>query len=187
MATETVYGFESVPALFVAVIVNVAEPAEVAVPDTTPVAEFKTSPAGRAPDDTVNVIDPVPVVVTVAEYAVPTVAAGSDAVVIDGTTSLTETVYGFESVPALFVAVIVNVAEPAEVAVPDTTPVAEFKTSPAGRAPDDTVNVIDPVPVVVTVAEYAVPTVAAGSDAVVIDGTELVVVVVVGAKLKSTK
>jgi hypothetical protein len=178
---------EAVPELLVAVIVNVTEPADVAVPDTTPVAESNVRPAGRTPEDTANVIDPVPVVVTVAEYAVPTVAAGSDAVVIDGTTSVTRTVYGFESVPALFVAVIVNVTEPAEVAVPDTTPVAEFKTSPAGRTPDDTVNVMDPLPVAATTAEYAVPTVAAGSEPVVIDGTELVVVVVVAAKLKSTK
>lgn len=83
-ATATVYCLKSVPALFVAVSVNVAEPAEVGVPDTTPVEEFKTSPPGRAPDDTANVIGAVPVAVTVAEYGVPTVAAGSELVVIDG-------------------------------------------------------------------------------------------------------
>jgi len=66
-ATATVYDLKSVPALFVAVSVNVAEPAEVGVPDTTPVEEPKTSPSGRAPEDTVNVIGPVPVAVTVAE------------------------------------------------------------------------------------------------------------------------
>ena len=64
---------------------NVAEPTEVGVPDTTPVDGSNTNPAGRAPDDTVNVIGPVPVAVTVAEYAVPTVAAGSVPVVINGT------------------------------------------------------------------------------------------------------
>src|SRR5450756_2409178 len=80
-----------VPALFVAVSVNVAEPAEVGVPDTTPVEESKTSPPGRAPDDTVNVIGAVPVAVTVAEYAVPTVAAGSEPVVIDGATTTERT------------------------------------------------------------------------------------------------
>ena len=78
--------WESVPALFVAVSVNVAEPAEVGVPDTTPVDGSKTSPPGRAPEDTVNVTGPVPVAVTVAEYGVPTVAAGSVSVVIDGAT-----------------------------------------------------------------------------------------------------
>ena len=72
--------------------VNVTEPTEVGVPDTTPVDEFKTSPPGRAPEDTVNVIGAVPVVVTVLEYAVPTVAAGSEPVVIDGATATTATV-----------------------------------------------------------------------------------------------
>jgi len=83
--------WESVPALFVAVSVNVTEPAEVGVPDTTPVDESNTSPLGRAPDDTVNVTGPVPVAVTVAEYGVPTVAAGSEPVVIDGATTAAAT------------------------------------------------------------------------------------------------
>jgi hypothetical protein len=82
---------ESVPALLVAVSVNVTEPAEVGVPDTTPVDGSKTSPAGRAPDDTVNVIGPVPDAVTVAEYELPTVAAGSEPVVIDGATGTERT------------------------------------------------------------------------------------------------
>ena len=72
-------------------IVNVTEPAEVGVPDTTPVDGSNTSPPGRAPEDTVNVIGAVPVVVTVAEYAVPTVAAGSVSVVIDGATAAAAT------------------------------------------------------------------------------------------------
>ena len=79
-----------VPALFVTVIVNVAEPTDVGVPDTTPVEEPKTSPPGRAPED-VNVIGAVPVAVTVAEYGVPTVAAGSVPVVIDGATAAAAT------------------------------------------------------------------------------------------------
>jgi hypothetical protein len=50
-------------------------------------------------------------------------------------------VYACDADPALFVAVTVKVAEPAEVGVPDTVPVAASKLNPAGRAPDDTVNV----------------------------------------------
>ena len=84
-------------------------------------------------------------------------------------------VCAFESVPALMVAVTANDAEPAGVAVPDIAPVEEFNTSPAGGEPVVTANVIGLVPAAVTLAEYAVPTVAPGSEEVVIDGTSVYV------------
>ena len=71
----------------VAVTVNVSEPAAVGVPDTTPVEVFNARPAGRAPADTANVGAGDPDATTVCEYAEPTTAPGSEAVVIDGATA----------------------------------------------------------------------------------------------------
>ena len=79
------------PALFVAVTVNVTDPAEVGVPDTIPVEGSNLNPAGKVPDDTPNVTGPVPAAVTVAEYDAATVAAGSEPVVIDGATTIDRT------------------------------------------------------------------------------------------------
>lgn len=79
----------------------------------------------------------VPEVPTLCEYAEPTLAPASVPVVIDGATAAasTATENAFESLPAAFVAVIVNVAEPTVVGVPEMTPVAESNTNPAGRLP----------------------------------------------------
>lgn len=142
-ATVIVYACESDPTPFDAVTVNAAVPAEVGVPDSAPVAASTLNPAGKAPADTTNVGAGVPDATIPELYAEPTVPAGSEEVVIDGTTTtaVTVTVNACESVPALFVAVTVKVTEPAEVGVPDTTPVAESKLKPAGRAPTDTENV----------------------------------------------
>jgi hypothetical protein len=110
---------------------------------------------------------------------VPTVASGSEAVVITGATGVgaTVTVYARESDPRLLVAVIVNVAGPTVVGDPETTPEVASRVMPAGSAPADTVNVGAGYPVATTVELYAVPTVGLGSDAVVIHGASRTVTV----------
>jgi hypothetical protein len=89
-ATVTVYVFETVPALLVAVTVNVAGPAAVGVPDTIPVTASSTSPAGNAPEVTANVAA-VPDAATGELYAAPTVPSGSEPVVINGATTAERT------------------------------------------------------------------------------------------------
>jgi hypothetical protein len=132
------------PAAFVAVMVNVAGPATVGIPDMTPVAVSRVNPAGSAPAVTLNVIGPVPEAATVAEYGVPITSPASvaDVEVIDGATGgagATFTVYASASDPALLVAVIVNEMGPAVVGVPDTTPEIGSRVNPSGSSPADTV------------------------------------------------
>jgi hypothetical protein len=147
-ATVSVNDCGSDPALFVAVIVNVADPAEVGVPESTPVAASSRNPAGSAPADTANVIGPVPEALMAAEYAVPTTAPANviDVDVIDGATAAAVTVYVCWSDPALLVAVTVNIAGPTVVGVPDTTPEVSSNFKPAGNAPADTAKVGAGVP-----------------------------------------
>jgi len=48
--------------------------------------------------------------------------------------------------PAVFDADTVNVKDPDDVGVPDSTPVVLSRVNPAGRDPDATANVIGAVP-----------------------------------------
>ena len=64
----------SVPKPLVAVIVNEDVPRAVGVPETTPVAESNTRPAGRLPADSVIVGVGDPLAVIGSENGVPTTA-----------------------------------------------------------------------------------------------------------------
>ena len=84
--------------MFVAVIVNEAEPVDVGVPDTTPVVAFRVTPGGSAPLVTAKVGTGEPDAETVELYAVPTLAEGRVNVVIEGASSveMTDTVLSSE-------------------------------------------------------------------------------------------
>ena len=162
-------------ALSVTFTVKLLDPAVPGVPDIVPPAD-RLNPAGSVPTDTVHVYgaDP-PEAASACEYAVPTVPAGSDAVVIVKA-GLIVSDSAFVVLPlALSVTFTVKLLDPAVPGVPEIVPPAD-RLNPAGSVPTDTVHVygVDP-PEAASACEYAVPTVPAGSDAVVIVKAGLIV------------
>jgi len=160
------------PTLLVALTEKLNVAAVVGVPLITPLVVFKLRPPGRLPLAIAHVIGAVPVAARVWLYAVPTVPAGKEAVVIVGANGaeLMTMLSALVAFPALLVALIVKLDVAAVVGVPLITPVAGVKLRPVGRLPTDIAHVIGAVPVAARVWLYAVPTVPAGKEAVVIVG-----------------
>ena len=140
---------------FAARTVNVNEPVTVGGPDNTP-APVKVNPVGRTPESMVNVIGVEPNAVNVyGAYAAFTTTGdcgmeftNTGATGAAFTTIVRVGVTALGNVP--LAAVTVNVNVPAVVGVPESAP-AELNVSPAGNAPELTVNVIGVVPVAVNV------------------------------------
>jgi len=145
------------------------------VPDIVPPVD-KVNPAGSVPTDTVHVygIDP-PEAASTREYAVPTVPAVNDAVVIvKGGLIVSDSI--FVVVPlALSVTFTVKLLGPAVPGVPEIVPPAD-RLMPAGSVPRDTVQVYGAnPPEAASACEYAVPTAPTGNEAVVIAKAGLMV------------
>ena len=98
----------------------------------------------------------MPPLVTVTVYS----AGAALVIVIDSS---------FVSLPALLVALTVNLAVPSAVGVPLISPVSAFRLRPAGRPPS-MLHVIGAVPVAVRVWLYASPTLPFGRVSVVMLG-----------------
>ena len=97
---------------------------------------------------------PLPPLVTVTVCS----AAGALVIVIDSS---------FVSLPALLVALTVNLAVPSAVGVPLISPVSLFRLRPAGRLPPSKLHVMGVVPVAVRIWLYASPTLPSGRVSVV--------------------
>ena len=161
----------SFPAPFVALTVKLDVPAAVGVPEITPAA-LSVKPTGRVPTETSQVIGASPVAVSVALYALPSVALDKVVVVIVGATPVvgsTTMLKELVSLPTPFVALTVKVDVPAAVGVPEITP-AGLSVKPAGKLPAETSQVIVASPVAASVALYALPSVALDKAVVVIVG-----------------
>ena len=123
-----------------ALTVNVEVPADVGVPEITP-AVVSESPAGRLPELRLHAAL-LTEEASCARYSVPAVPDGSEAVVmvivVVGVVSAGDTVMVSCRVPeAEFLAALtVNVELPADVGVPEITPVEEFRLNPDGRDPE---------------------------------------------------
>lgn len=139
-----------------AVTVNVLDPALVGVPERRP-AGVRVSPSGRLPEDTVKVGAGTPEAVNEYEYGAPTMAAAggvlamsTGAIGAGSTVTVSAPVVAFGETPLLAVTVKANV--PVVVGVPERTPAA-LSVSPAGRLPEDSVNVGAGTPDAVNVYE----------------------------------
>jgi spore coat protein U-like protein len=152
--------------------VKFEEPAVVGVPEITPVAP-RLRPVGKVPELTLHVYGGTPpVAANVDEYEEPLVASGTEEVVTE--TGATEA--AIVKVSALLAlafgeeessTVTVNAAEPTATGTPESLP-ALVKLKPAGRVPDETLQVYGAVPPeAAKVAEYEVLTIPLGSVAVV--------------------
>jgi hypothetical protein len=149
--------------------VKLLVPAGLGVPDIVPFGA-RFSPAGSVPLVTDHEYGGVPPdAASVCEYAVATVPAGSDDVVISNAAGLIVTDSGAMAEPdALSVTRTVKLLGPAVPGVPDIVPLGA-RFSPAGSVPLATDHKYGGVPPeAVSPCEYAVPTVPAGSDDVVI-------------------
>ena len=109
-----------------------------AVPEITPVALARLSPAGSDPAETDQVRGAVPPDdARVVEYAALTVVLGSEVVVIEGAAATAiESTFVVEA-PAPSESRIVKLGALA-VGVPEITPVPLARLSPAGSEPADT-------------------------------------------------
>ena len=148
-----------------AAIVKILLPVALAVPATTPVDAFRVSPEGKAPAVRVQAYGYVPPLAdSVAEYTAPTVPAGSeDVVMVSGSPIMTEKAL-VAIVRMLSETPIVNPDAPADVGVPEMTPVAGFSIRPAGSESAATNQFKVPHPAVAARdVEYTVPVVAARS------------------------
>ena len=96
----------------------------------------------------------MPSVVTVMVYSV----GAALAIVIDSS---------FVLLPALLVALTVNLAVPSAVGVPLISPVSLFRLRSVGRSPFSTLHVIGVVPSAVRIWLYASPTLPSGRVSVV--------------------
>ena len=117
-----------------------------------------------------------PVVVTLNEKAVPTLAVYEPALVTAGARSMVSAKC-WAVVPAVLVAVMVMANTPVDAGVPAMVavpPPAAVKVIPAGRAPVS-VRVGAGVPTVVTLKENGVPTLAVYEPALVMAGARSVV------------
>ena len=132
---ETVGDSESVTC---AVMVKL--PDCVGVPLRAPVEAFNVTPVGSAPTVMFQVYGVVPPeAASVAEYAVPTVPPGNELVVMASVGGAIEKVKLAGAVCAgdsESVTLMVTVKLPEAVGVPLITPVAAFKLTPAGKAPE---------------------------------------------------
>ena len=127
-------------ALSVTFTVKLLDPAVPGVPDIVPPAD-NVNPEGNVPADTVHVngADP-PEAARACEYAVPTVPAGNDDVVIVKA-GLIVSDSAFVVLPlALSVTFTVKLLDPAVPGVPEIVPPTD-RVNPAGRVPSDTVHV----------------------------------------------
>jgi hypothetical protein len=124
-------------------------PGTVGVPEIVPVDVSRLSPAGSAPAFTVHTKGcPPPVADTVVLYGVPTVAPGSNVVVMTGATDFTTSiprwaVAAFELASVTFT---VNEDVPGAVGVPDIAPVEGSRARPVGSDPLVTDHVKGAVP-----------------------------------------
>jgi hypothetical protein len=152
----------------------------------TPVAAETVRPVGSAPLAMCQVYGAVPpVAASEALYATPTVPAGRDAVAIvmgvepcdetelvelfatGLTVSASATVLDCAGVPEAATAKLIEALVVAVVGVPDMMPVVADKDSPVGSVPPATDQVYGlPPPLATSVAVYATPTCAAGSEVV---------------------
>jgi hypothetical protein len=155
--------------LSVTLTVKLEDPPAVGVPLITPPA-LSVKPPGNEPVEIVHVFPPLPpVAVSVWEYAVPKVPPGSDPVVIASGAGLIVTTYACESVePSLSVIFTLKLKLPAAVGVPLIVPCAASIFNPSGSEPALIVKTNGCFPPDVAMAWlYAVPTVPAGSEVVV--------------------
>jgi hypothetical protein len=96
------------PTPLLAVTVNVYDPAVVGVPESTP-AVVRVSPGGRDPAVTVVVGAGAPATWYVyGVYTVPTIPAGADPVIVDGTPTVNADDTADRVDPVVFVAVTWN-------------------------------------------------------------------------------
>jgi hypothetical protein len=147
--------------------VKVDAPGAVGVPAI--VAPLRLRPAGSEPDTIDQVLPPdPPVAARVAAYGAPTAPAGSDVVVIVRAGGATVIESGLVAVLlAESLTWTVKLDVPAVVGVPEMA--EPFSVSPAGSVPEAIDQMFPPAPPVeLKVAEYGVPTVAGGSEDVVI-------------------
>jgi hypothetical protein len=175
----------------VTVAVKLEVPAVVGVPLRVPLLA-RESPLG-SPLGTVNLYGAVPpVAARVAEYAVPAVPEGSEAVVNDTgvvvvaavATAMLNTLLTFCGVAEESVTVMVKLQLQAVVGVPLSAPLL-IREVPSGK-PVGTVNLYGAVPpVAARVAEYAVPTVPEGRE-VVVNDTGVVVLATAATAMLNT-
>jgi hypothetical protein len=122
-------------------MVKLAAVPVVGVPVIAPVVAFSVSPAGNEPTETLKVYGAVPpLAVTVCEYAVPAIGAGS---VVGATTTVGAFTVKLNACVPLngelvpveeSVALMVKLKLPPAVAVPERTPALE-SVKPAGSDP----------------------------------------------------
>ena len=128
-------------ALSVTFTVKLLDPAVPGVPEIVPPAD-RVNPAGSDPTDTVHEYggDP-PEAASACEYAVPTVPAGSDDVVIlsAGGLIVSDSAAVVVTPIALSVTFTVKLLDPAVPGVPEIVPPAD-RVNPAGSVPTDTVH-----------------------------------------------
>jgi hypothetical protein len=167
------------PAESVTVIVTEKLPMTLVVPEITPVFASMFSPTGRPLAAHAYGVVPA-LAATVVEYAVPWCAAGSDAVLIAGT-SLIVNEYVFDPVaPAASVTVTTTLNVPFCVGVPEMSPPLPVVVidMPAGNPV--ALHVYGPVPAdsVIGVSGYCRPFVhgASGEAGLVTVGTSLIVI-----------
>jgi hypothetical protein len=103
-----------------------------------------------------------------------TVALGNEFVVIESAAATVIVNPRVFVAPALSVTRMVKLGAPAVVGVPVIAPVEVFRLRPMGREPvNDQVSGVVP-PVAATLFEYTAPTVAPGSDTVVMSNSGLI-------------
>jgi hypothetical protein len=137
----------------------------------------RVRPEGSVPTDTDHEYggDP-PDAASACEYAVPTIPAGNDAVVMLSAGGLiVNDSAAVVDTDALSVTFTVKLLDPAVPGVPEIVPPVD-RVNPEGRVPTDTNHEYggDP-PEAASACEYAVPTIPAGNDAVVIAKAGLIV------------
>jgi hypothetical protein len=144
---------------------NENAPDRVGVPLMLPLP-LRDTPSGKLPDSTDHVYGEVPpVALRDAEYAAPTAPPGSEFVL---TASVAELIEIENALDRLAFAASTTRAEilnaPARVGVPLNDPPA-LSATPSGRLPDSIVHVYGAVPPAAeSDPEYAVPTIPAGSE-----------------------
>jgi len=170
-AIVTLYDFVASPTALLALSVNAYVPAAVGVPDSTP-TELSDKPAGsgRLAGSKDHVIGVSPVADSVWLYATPVVPSGRVGVVMIGGAD-TVMLRSFVSSPTALLALTVKEYTPPVVGVPVIAPEAASESpGGSGKLPVSSDHVSGVSPSALSTELYAVPTVAAGSMSVVIDG-----------------
>ena len=133
---------ELVPPVLDAVRENVEVPVVVGVPEISPLAAFKVSPAGRVPEISCQEVA-AGLACNVCRYATLWVPPGKLVVEILGAAEFTTKVKDLATlVPPAFEAVTENVLVTTFVGVPLIMPDVDPRLSPAGRVPELTVHVV---------------------------------------------